>query len=375
MNDRIPRENYALVDLDAMAHNVDVLQKTVGDAALIAVLKANAYGLGLDTVYSFLKSVGVSYFAVANLNEALQIKQINPDCQPLILGYILPDRFDEAQQAGVRWTIFSPEYWSQLRESLHTLIRVHVGVNTGFNRIGFQPTEESADFVAQIAQHPLVELEGLFSHLALADEAGDRLQYEKFQQFRQWLAERGVVPAMCHLADSISAARYPWSRLDAVRIGAALFGLRTADAEYDALHLQSTLRLYARVSQIRTVSAGEGISYDAAFVAPRDMTVATLAVGYADGYPRAMFRGGKVLLHGKEAPIVGILCMDQCMVDVSDIADVRAGDVALLYDIDRDSPVSVESISWIADTNKNEIVAGLAARVPRFYRYRREIIK
>lgn len=369
-------ENYAMVDLDAIAHNAEAIAKLVYPARLMAVLKGNAYGLGLEMVFKKLRKEGFEDFAIANLNEALFLKKLDAACAPLVFGNINPSRYELAQEAGIKWTIFSKEQWQLLREKIDKPITVHVKINTGFNRLGFDVCEESLDCIYEIYHHPMVTIEGIYSHLALLNEEEDKKAYRIFLSFVNELENRGIHIPIKHIADSISAVDYPWARLDMVRVGAALFGLRTARESYDALELKSAVQLYATVSQIRTLHKGEGVGYDLAFVAPKDMKIATIAIGYADGYPRSLSMGeGKVLIQGKLAPVLGIICMDQCMVDVTGIETVSINDPVLLYDVDRNSPVSLEKLSQQAGSNKNDIISGLSARVPRLYLDKGEIIR
>lgn len=359
-------ENFALIDLAALQRNAEKIRAVCQPAQLVAVLKANAYGLGLEEVYDALVAVGVQRFALANLNEAKRLHAHDALAEPHVMGYIRPERFQEAQQIPMIWSLISAEQWVLLKKALTKPIRAMIALDTGFHRIGFAPTEESLEVIADMAAHPLVTLTGMFSHLRLATEEQDREQCRRLVDFAKQLENRGVHIPNLQIADSIGAFRYPWARLDAVRIGAALFGMQ-ADSDPDR-GLEGTISLFCRVAETIELQAGESIGYDEDFIAQQDMCIATLSIGYADGLPRQLSQHGGVWIHGYFAPFVGLLCMDQAMVDVTHIPGVAMDDLALVYCADRRSAASVQILSQQAKTNKNEILSSLAARVPRFYR-------
>ncbi len=361
-------ETYAEINLDNITHNITALKKHVGNAEVMAVLKANAYGLDAPSIFKHLCSIGVKRFAVANFREAMELRQIDSQVPILIFGNINPENMETAINNNLTITVFSKEFWEILKQKIDKNVNVHIKLNTGFNRLGFECDDESVKIIKEIANNPFVNTEGVYSHLALGSEENDKAQFDLFTDMVSRLENEGIKFKFKHIADSISAVTYKWSHLDMVRLGAVMYGLKANYPGYDELGLKGTVRLYSSVSQVRKIKKGAGISYDYLFCAPEDMTVATVAFGYADGYPRNLGReNGFVLIHGQKATILGIMCMDQCVVDVTHISDVRVNDEVLLYETEDKSPVSVASVALLAGTNKNGLLSGITKRVAKVY--------
>lgn len=362
-------ETYAEIDLDALAHNMEEMKRMAGKAEILAVLKANAYGHGAPEVFKALLDCGINRFAVANIHEALQLRAINPDVFIMVLGYVAPQNIAVASEKDIALTVLSAEYWETIKQNAKKPVKLHIKVNTGFNRIGFDPTEQSFAAIAEMDKSELAVVEGIYSHFALTTREDDEEQFRKFNAFVEKLEAMGINIPMKHMADSITAVDYPWARLDMVRLGAIMYGLKAGREGYKNYDLKPTMKVFTTVSQVREIEAGEGVSYDYGFRAPEKMEIASLAFGYADGIPRRMGRNGEyVVIKGQRAPLIGSMCMDQCMADLRGIEGVKAGDPAQIYDLEENSLASVYDLSRLLKTNKNDLIACLGKRVVRIYK-------
>ncbi len=363
-------ETWAEIDLDAIAHNIEVIKKLAKTSELLVVLKADAYGHGAPEVMKLVMECGVKRFAVANFFEAMQLRAVSREAEILVFGYIGPGNLREAIDNGIMLTIFSREYWETVRPFIDRPVKLHIKVNTGMNRLGFDAGDSSYECVKEIASAPNVTLESIYSHLALTNLEEDKLQYKRLMDFVSETEKIGVHIPKKHIADSIASVIYDdWMHIDMMRVGALIYGLRAAGhSEYDKLGLRTSLKMFASVSQVRTLKKGEGVSYDYLFRAPQDMKVATLTFGYVDGIQRRLCDGGYVLINGQRAPLLGLMCMDQCVVDITECGDVKQGDKALLYDIEQFSDASVYDMAKMMGSNKNEIISSLGKRVPRVYK-------
>lgn len=360
-------ETYAEIDLDALTHNMAEMRRLAGKAEILAVLKANAYGHGAVEVFKALIGCGITRFAVANFSEAMELRLADPQASIMILGYVAPQNIAPASENNFVFTVFSRDYWETIKANAVKPVTVHIKVNTGFNRIGFDNNDDSFACIKEISQSPMATIEGAYSHFALTSEAEDVKQYQRFMAFVDRLEEMGIPVPVRHIADSIGAVIYDWSRLDMVRLGAIMYGLKAGRKEYEQLDLRPTMKLYSTVNQVRTLEVGDGVSYDYVFTAPEKMQVATMAFGYADGPPRRMGNAGHVVINGKKAPLIGLMCMDQCVADLRGIDGVKAGDKALIFDLAEDSPASVYDLARLLKTNKNDVIAGIGKRVTRIY--------
>lgn len=355
---------WAEVDLARLVLNYrNALAHLKEGTQLICVLKADAYGLGLPMVARRLHQEGQRYFAVASYNEAAQLRRAVPDSEVLILGLCGEKQLEQAIGAGMLLTVFSERYADTViraAERAGCKARVHVKLETGLNRLGLEP-EEAADAVTRIASSASIQLEGLFTHLALRNPESDRAQLNLLTACRDTLAARGIRIPMVHALDSIGMVRYPEDHLDAVRTGAWLYGVypsRYAHPEESQL----TLTVKARIAQLHRVQKGECLGYDETHPIARDSVVATLSAGYIDGYPR-LNSVGSVEIRGQRAPVVGLVCMDQMMVDVTDIPDAQEGDEVILLG----GSIGVDEYASVAKLNRNESLARTGRRVPRVY--------
>ena len=355
---------WAEVDLSRLVQNYrNALMHLTPPTQLICVLKADAYGLGAPMVAKCLHQEGQRMFAVASYNEAAEIRRELPDCDVLILGLCGEVQLLKAIEAGMLLTVFSTAYAAKVRAAAQTVnrkARVHVKLETGLNRLGFEP-EEAAEAIVTMNESGWMQLEGLFTHLALRDAASDKAQLDLLKGCQAALEQRAIQIPMVHALDSIGMVRYPDEHMDAVRTGAWLYGVyprRYAHPEESQL----ALTVKTRIAQLHHVSVGECLGYDENHPLKKDSIIATLSAGYIDGYPR-LNSVGEVEIRGCRAPVVGLVCMDQMMVDVSAIPDVCEGDEVILLG----SSIGVDEYAEWGKLNRNESLARTGKRVPRVY--------
>ena len=355
---------WAEVNLSRLVQNYrNALQHLKPPTQLICVLKADAYGLGAPKVAQRLWQEGQRMFAVASYNEAAEIRKLLPACEVLILGLCGDVQLVHAIKAGMLLTVFSQQYAEAVIRAAHDTgvkARVHVKLETGLNRLGFEP-EEAVNAMIYMADSDCIELEGLFTHLALRNQESDRQQIDYLTGCRDALAACGVTIPMVHALDSIGMVRYPDEHLDAVRTGAWLYGVyprRYAHPEESQL----ALTVKTRIAQLHKVRAGECLGYDETHPISRDSVIATLSAGYIDGYPR-LNSVGEVEIRGKRAPVVGLVCMDQMMVDVTDVPEACEGDEVILLG----GGIGVDEYAEWGKLNRNESLARTGKRVPRIY--------
>ena len=367
--EEILRDTYVKVDLGRIAENMALIREMAGPAvAVMPVIKANGYGHGAVEIAPVLMESGAAYLAVATLTEALELRAAYPGYPLFILGHT-PDRLlRHVVENRITQTVFTLEQAAKLaalaREA-HTTAKVHVKVDTGFHRLGQIPSEAFAEEICQMFRLEGLEVEGIFSHLALSGDEEDEAQFSLFTGFVQELEQRGCTFRYQHLADSIACVDAPRYRLNMIRPGALIYGM--IGFTKGCLPVRQALTFRTAVSQLHRIPAGEGVSYDYAWKAQRDSLIATLPFGYADGYPRNMCGKGYVVINGKKAPLVGVLCMDQCMADVTDVDGVCEGAEAIIYGDGSDGSMTIEEAAKLAGTNKNEIIARIMARPPRVY--------
>lgn len=357
------------IDLDRIAGNMKAIKAMAGPkTAVAAVVKADGYGHGAAAIAPVLMENGAELLAVANLKEALELKQAHPDYPVMILG-LTPDRLlPLTVQYGIIQTVDTLHQALLLNEAAaHQKRRavIHIKYDTGFHRLGFPPTPESLEEICQICALPWIDAQGFYSHLALKDPATDACQFQLFMEALNRLEARGCQFRWRHIADSISSVDDPEYRLDMIRTGALIYGLK--GFHRGSLAIRQALTFRTRISHITPISKGEGVSYDYMWTAPQDTRVGTMPFGYADGYPRALGGKGMVTIRGKRAPLVGVMCMDQCMVDLTEIPEAQVGDEVIIYGDGSGNTLDIQEVSQLAGTNKNEIVSRLTQRPPRIY--------
>ncbi|MCE1195804.1 alanine racemase [bacterium] len=357
------------VDLDVIEKNVRDMRTIIGPGVrLAAVLKADAYGHGAAAIAGTILDAGAALLAVATLSEALELRRAHPEAPILVMGYTPPALARAAVEHRIMPTLYdagAATVFSDAALSASRKLPVHIKLDTGMNRLGIKAYEHPEKVIAAIAALPGLAIAGTFTHLALRNRASDLAQAALYRATLEACAARGIDPGLRHVCDSIGALRYPEFRLDMVRVGAAFFGVRPMriGPEYDAYPFPAPAALVARIARIRALAEGEMVSYDDSWRAPEGgMRIATLPVGFADGYPRRFGNRAQVLVNGRRAPVVGLVCMDQAMIDLGDIEAEEGDEVVLLG-----AGIGLgEAADW-GSTNRNEILCGIGRRVPRLY--------
>ena len=362
---------YVKIDLDAIDRNFAAVQQKVG-VPVMAVVKADAYGHGAVQVARLLQGK-CAFFGVSSMLEALELRQAGLLEPILILGRTPVSAFAEAINLNIRPTIFCYEDAQALSDAAMKAGKVapfHFAVDTGMGRIGFQPTEESADLCAKIAKLPGLKTEGLFSHFATADCAdlsNAQKQAQLFDNFDAMLKARDVEIPIRHLDNSAGLMNFP-CHYEMVRSGIVTYGMYPSDeVDPSLLGINPALEWVSHVTHVKTLPAGCPISYGGTYVTAAPTTIATIPVGYADGYRRSLSNRFYVLIRGQKAPILGRICMDQMMVDVTGIPDVKPNDKVTLVGENGDLSITMEEIAAAADSFNYEFVCGISRRVPRYY--------
>ncbi|CAK7077989.1 alanine racemase [Tissierella sp.] len=363
------RDTFLEVNLNNIIYNMKNIKEMVGEeVAIAAVVKANGYGHGAVGVAQELMENGADYLAVATLTEALDLRRHFSDYKIFIMGFT-PDKYlEHVVKNDITQTIFSyrqAEILNDYGNRYNKIPVVHIKYDTGFNRLGFRDSKENIDEIEKISKLPNLNVEGIFSHLALTNKEEDEKQYRKLLKVIENLEERGVKFKYNHIEDSISAVDYPEFRMNMIRPGAIIYGIK--GFHYGTLDLKQALTLKTKVYNVRKVSKGEGVSYSYVWKAERDSIIGTVPFGYADGYPRNLTGKGFVTIGNQKAPIIGIICMDQCMVDLTDIEEVCEGDEAIIYGDGTNNTLDIHNASLLGSTNKNEIMSRIGMRVPRVY--------
>lgn len=367
---------YAKIDLDAAAYNMEQMKKRIGSGArLIAVIKTDGYGHGaVPLARMFEETDYVWGYAVASLDEGVVLRKHGIKKPILVLGCIFPDQYEEMIRYEIRATIYMED---MAREMADTARRAgkkaffHIKVDTGMGRIGFPVSEESADIIERISRMPDVVTEGMYTHFAKADETDKSYtleQHRKFMWMKEQMEKRGVEIPYYDCDNSAGIIDFPDMKHDLARAGISMYGLYPSDeVDQNAVDLKQVLSLISHVTFVKTVEPGTAISYGGTFVADKTMRVATIPVGYGDGYPRSLSNKGFVLIHGKRARILGRVCMDQFMVDVTDIPGVKFMDRVILAGEDGNDRITVDELAGLSGRFNYEFVCCLGKRIPRVY--------
>ena len=366
----------ALVSLDAIAHNFAEMKKNIAEGTkMIAVIKADGYGHGAEAIARLTDNYSYIWgYAVATAEEALQLRNAGVEKPILILGLVFEEYFREMVAGDIRLTVCEYETAKKLsREAVRQdkTVHIHIGLDTGMSRIGFADTPESVEEIKKIAALDHLEIEGMFTHFARADEtdktpAADQLN--RYLAFAELLEKSGVHIPLKHCSNSAGIIRMKEANLDAVRAGITIYGIYpSSEVERDIVKLEPAMELKRHISYVKDLEPGASISYGGTYTADKKIRVATIPAGYADGYPRTLSNKGWVLIHGQKAPILGRVCMDQFMVNVSDIPDVKAGDEVTLIGKDGDEFISIETFGDMSGRFSYEFACDISKRVPRVY--------
>lgn len=370
------RAVWAQIDLDAAAHNMRQIRKHVGpDVKIAAVVKANAYGHGSVELAKTFAENGADCFAVSSLDEAVELRRYaHIDKEIFILGHTDARRTEELLTYDIEPAVFNlknAEFFSQEAQRLGKTLRVHIAVDTGMSRVGFQVNEFSVSEIKTIAALPNIEIRGLFTHFAVSDmkdKTFTRQQYGHFRWMCKRMEEEGIHIALRHCCNSAAALELPEYYCDMVRPGIIMYGCEPSpDVDIKPYDLRPVMSLRCCIAHVKLIDAGATVSYGRHYTAPSRRKIATLPVGYADGYSRILSGKVDVLYHGHRVPQVGAICMDQCMIDVSGEANVHAGDEVVLFGRQGDSFIPIEEIAAVCGTINYEIMCNISRRVPRVY--------
>lgn len=372
---------YLKIDLDAIEYNIDnVLRKLAGKTKLLAVIKADAYGNGAVEVGKFLESK-CDFFGVACVEEAMELINAGIKTPILVLGGVSPQQYDVIVENDIRIPIFSYEAAQALSDEAvrqNKNIPFHFCLDTGMSRIGFQVNSESADVCKKITELPNITAEGLFSHFATADEENlekTLAQKKRFTDFVKMLFERGIDIPIKHISNSAGIMVLD-DTFDMVRSGIITYGLYpSAEVDKSLMDIKPSMEWKTHISHIKTLEAGREISYGGTYVTDKETVVATIPVGYADGYPRCLSNIGRVIVNGKYAPILGRVCMDQFMVDITGIPDVKEENEVTLVGCDGELVLTMEEVSEMAHSFNYELPCRISRRVPRVYTHNGEVVK
>ena len=379
--EKILRPVYAEIDLDAIAYNMKNIKNLAPDKEVIAVVKADCYGHGaLDVVPTLLEN-GASRLAVAVLTEGIELRNNNINAPMMILGYTPLYLGQELIEYDLEQTVYDLEYAKELSKialSLNKKVKIHIALDTGMGRIGFLPNEKAVEDVSEICYLKGLEVLGIFTHFSTSDEKDKEYTYEQFNKFKDFtakLSDLGIKIPLKHVSNSGAIMDMPETYLDAVRAGIILYGYYPSnEVNKNNLSLKPALTLKACITRVQEMDKDMYISYGRTFKTERKSLIATLPIGYADGYSRLFAKGANVIINGKFAPIVGRICMDQCMIDVTDIGNVKVGDEVILLGEQGSLKFNADNLAEIMGTINYEILCMLKYRIPRVYIKNGEVV-
>lgn len=375
------RRTWAEISLDAIAHNFnEIKQKISGRAKICCVIKADGYGHGAVELARVYEELGADFFAVSNIDEGVEIRSAGVRLPILILGYTPVCDAQRLARYNISQAVFSPEYAEALSAQCAAygcVCNIHIKCDTGMSRIGFMcqqfPRDNpSIEEICNACALPNLHAEGLFTHFCVSDEsesgrAFTERQYQNFRYVADALRQRGLTIPLCHCSNSGAIEDYDQTYCDMVRAGIILYGLSPSSKLAGKLDLQPAMTLKTTVAYVKALRAGSDISYGRTFTAEKDMKIATVPIGYADGYVRQNAAEGYMLVNGKRAKIVGRICMDQTMLDVTDIDGVAVGDEVIVFGDGGHGEPTADSIAQNTDTINYEVVCLVGKRVPRVY--------
>lgn len=374
---------YAEIDLDAVLYNMESMRGNIAkNTKIMAVIKADGYGHGAVEIAEAIDHLDYVFgYAVATVEEGLILRKHGIEKPILILGYVFPDQYEAMIRAEIRPTVFTAEMAEELSEAAEKTgmdCKIHFAIDTGMGRIGYQVTEEAADEMTRLAKLPHIMVEGIFTHFAKADEIEKEpthRQIELFIHMIQMLEQRGVKIPIHHCSNSAGIVEIPEANMDLVRAGITLYGLWPSDeVDKTKISIKPALSLITHVAYVKELEAGHSISYGGTYTTKETRRIATIPVGYADGYARSLSNKGDVLIHGRRAPICGRVCMDQFMVDVTDIPDVTVGDEVILIGSAGEETITMEEVGAISGRFNYEFVCDLGKRIPRVYVHKGKVV-
>lgn len=380
---------YAQVDLDAIRENMEHMNANIkADTKIIGVIKTDGYGHGAVPIAKELAPLDYMFgFAVATAEEAFLLRKAGIQKPILILGYTFPYSYEKLIEEGIRMTVFREDTLSELAQTVRNLAekgidkkaKIHIKVDTGMSRIGVRPDKEGLDFFKKALALPEIETEGIFTHFARADEADKEAAYHQLKIFADFTEEAeketGFRIPVKHCSNSAGIIELPEANMDVVRAGITLYGLwPSKEVRKDIVALQPALSLYSHIVYCKEIEPDTEVSYGGTFRAEKKMRIATVPVGYGDGYPRGLSGKGFVLVKGQKAPILGRVCMDQFMIDISGIPEAKEGDKVTLIGRDKKEEITMELLGELSGRFNYELACDLGKRVPRVYIKNGEIL-
>lgn len=364
----------ARVDLDAIEYNIEMMRKNIKeDTKMMAVLKTDGYGHGAVQIARVLEDKDYIWgYAVATLDEAIRLRRGCMSKPILVLGVVFPDQWPELISNDVRMTVYKEEaikIVSEMAKVMNKKVYVHIKLDTGMGRLGFPITEESVDIIERISKLPNIVMEGMYTHFAKADEIDKTFTEKQLRDYlwmKEELLERGIKFEYYHCSNSAGIIDHPEANMDMVRAGISTYGLYPSqEVKKENVPLKPALELVGHVAYVKWVEAGTPISYGGTYVTERRTKIATIPLGYGDGYARSLSNKADVLIRGKRCRVIGRICMDQFMVDVTDLPDVEYGDKVTLIGYDGEEHIPVEELGDIADRFSYEFICDLGKRIPR----------
>lgn len=370
------------INLDNLAHNFSEVRRIVGDRIkIMGIVKANSYGHGsVDCAKVFLAN-GADYLGVSTLSEAIELRLANIKSKILLLNYTPRSHFHKLLEYDLIQTIYNYEdakYLQELALKMNKVATIHIKIDTGMTRLGFLPNPGSFEQILKISHLSNINIDGTYSHFARSDEwdkTFSKEQYEKFIWSVNTLQDMGIHTGIRHISSSAGIIDLPEYNLDMVRPGIILYGhYPSNEVKKSKIDLKPTMTLRATISNLKQVPAGTGISYNHIFKTKRESIIATLPIGYADGYSRRFINKGKVFIKDRTVPIIGKICMDQMMIDVTGIPNIKIGDEVVLFGHENKDYPSVEELALILDTINYEVFCSLGRRIPRVYTQKDKVI-
>lgn len=367
---------YADIDLAAVKYNMESMYRNLkAGTKMVAVIKTNAYGHGASKIAEVLEELPYLWgYAVATVDEAISLIQEGRKKSFLVLGISFEDQYEDILAYGIRPAICEYEAAKKLSDLAvkeNKICHIHIKIDTGMSRIGFQVSDEAADIIAQISNLPNIHIEGIFTHFAKADETDKSVthgQIELFQQMIQMLEDREVSIPIHHCSNSAGIVEIPEANMDMVRAGITLYGLWPSnEVDKERISLKPVMSIKSRIAFVKELEKGRQISYGGTYETTSRQRIATIPVGYGDGYSRGLSNKGYVLIHGKKAPICGRVCMDQFMVDVTDIPEANKDDVVTLLGTDGNQTITMEELGELSGRFNYEFACLITPRVPRIY--------
>lgn len=364
---------YAQINVDNLRHNIkSIMARHKKDMKVLAVIKADAYGHGSCEIAHRIDDLAY-YYGVAAVDEAVELRNAGIKKPILVIGYTSPKDYDRLIKYNITQTIYSrsdAKKLSELAVKNGTIAKIHIKVDTGMSRIGFPVSTDGINEAASLKELAGLHIEGIFTHYAKADEidkTSAKEQKEKFKRFIDGLMVLGVKPELKHIDNSAGSMELDDDEFDMVRLGIAMYGLYPSEEVSREIMLKPVMSLIAHIAHVKEVDAGCGVSYGWTYVTDKKTKLATVTAGYADGYPRAMSNIGRAIVKGRSVPIVGRVCMDQLMLDVTDIPDITTDDEVILIGKSEHENISVEEVAAPAASFNYELVCNISRRVPRIY--------